>query len=251
MNEVLAITLKSMHADMGALDQIAQNLANARTPAHKRGVAVQTPIGASFAALLGVSGSSAIDAAATATQQAPVSFSDMRPGIQRATDSPLDVALSGKGYFEVTTPAGPAYTRRGNFRLDAQGRLVTQRGDAVQGKGGDIFLNGVQPLISEAGVISNASDGRVVDQLKLVEFDGESRMTRLGDGLYAAGEAMKLQADADSHVRQGALENSNVDSAHEMTDLIAAMRHFESVQKAAQSYDDMLGTAIRKLGETS
>lgn len=73
----------------------------------------------------------------------------------------------------------------------------------------------------------------------------------MGDGLMAAGPGMKLVADDEVQVRQGFLENSNVSSTYEMTTLVHAMRHFESMQRVAQGYDDMLGTAIRKLGETS
>jgi len=62
---------------------------------------------------------------------------------------------------------------------------------------------------------------------------------------------MKQVADAELQVRQGYLENSNVESTREMTSLIDTMRHFETVNKMVQGYDDMLGTAIRKLGETS
>jgi flagellar basal-body rod protein FlgF len=73
----------------------------------------------------------------------------------------------------------------------------------------------------------------------------------LGDGMHAAGQGMKLVGEADVHVRQGFLENSNVNPSYEMTSLIQAMRHFESMQKVVQGYDDMVGTAIRKLGDTS
>jgi flagellar basal-body rod protein FlgG len=62
---------------------------------------------------------------------------------------------------------------------------------------------------------------------------------------------MKLVSEQEVSVRQGFLENSNVSSTYEMTSLLQTMRHFESMQKIAQGYDDMLGTAIRKLGETS
>jgi len=62
---------------------------------------------------------------------------------------------------------------------------------------------------------------------------------------------MKIVAEDEVRVRQGFLENSNVSSTYEMTSMIQAMRHFESMYKVAQGYDDMVGTAIRKLGDVS
>src|SRR5688572_18526587 len=125
MDEILAISLKSMQGDMARLEQIGMNLANVLTPGYKRGVAMQTPVGANFAAhLTGMS--AAVQGQANAAALAPVSIrSDSRTGTLKATGQALDLALAGKGYFEVATEHGPAYTRQGSFRLDGAGRLVT------------------------------------------------------------------------------------------------------------------------------
>jgi flagellar basal-body rod protein FlgF len=109
------------------------------------------------------------------------------------------------------------------------------------------------PVITATGAIlaSAGMDDAPVGQLKVVTFEGAPAFERLGEGLLAAGEGMKVLLSGEVQVRQGFLENSNVASTLEMTALIQAMRHFESMHKVAQGYDDMLGTAIRKLGETS
>jgi flagellar basal-body rod protein FlgG len=62
---------------------------------------------------------------------------------------------------------------------------------------------------------------------------------------------MKTVPDTQLRIRQGFLENSNVDSSQEMTQLVQTMRHFETMQKVVQGYDDMMGAAIRKLGDMS
>jgi len=175
---------------------------------------------------------------------------DARAGTFKFTGQSLDVALAGRGFFEVATDAGPAYTRQGSFRLDARGRLVTAQGHPVMGLSGEIVINGASPLITASGAIT-IGDGIPVAQLKVVELEGHAGPRRLGDGLYAAGHDMKLVGEADVQVRQGFLENSKVSPSYEMTSMIQAMRHFESMQKVVQGYDDMVGTAIRKLGETS
>ena len=251
MNEVLAISLQSMQGDMARVEQIGMNLANALTPGYKRGVAMQAPVGATFAAHL--AGTQRPGAAAlTAAMPQPVAFrSDTAAGTLKATGQPLDLALGGKGYFEVATENGPAYTRQGSFRLDGSGRLVTAQGYAVMGQAGEIVLTTAAPVINASGAIigPGGSEDAPLAQLKLVEFDADSNLQSLGEGLFSAGSGMKQLSTQESQVRQGYLENSNVVSTYEMTQLIQAMRHFESMHKVAQGYDDMLGTAIRKLGE--
>lgn len=249
MHEILAISLQSMQGDMTRVEQIGMNLANALTPGYKRGVAVQAPVGASFAAHL----AGAPGVAAGQTTSAVSLRSDSRAGTLKATGHPLDVALAGKGYFEVVTDSGPAYTRQGSFRLDGSGRLVTAQGYPVMGQAGEIVLPTVTPLITTSGAIGGpgSSEEAPLAQLKIVEFDAAAQQERIGEGLLSAGEGMTLVLAKDVQVRQGYIENSNVASTYEMTQLIQAMRHFETMHKVAQGYDDMLGTAIRKLGENS
>ena len=249
MNEILAVGLQSMQGDMARLEQVAMNLANTLTPGYKRGITSQAAVGGSFASQLGA----LENASAEGTPVAPVrldSVTDSRIGTLKFTGQSLDVALAGKGYFEVMTDSGPAYTRNGSFHLDARGRLVNDKGLAVMGTGGEITLGAGAAVIDANGTIrtSAAGDAVTLARLKVLEFDGAGALTRLGEGLFAPAPGMKQVEE--SQVRQGYLENSNVNSTHEMTQLIQSMRHFETMQKVVQGYDEMLGAAIRKLGET-
>jgi flagellar basal-body rod protein FlgG len=179
-------------------------------------------------------------------------FVDTRAGALRRTGEGLDLAIDGQGYFEVATPEGPAYTRQGNFRVDQRGRLVTASGEPVMGTGGDILLAGGKPRIDRNGNVFDGTDGAAaqpVAQLKIVRFEDSAPMQGIGNGLLTEGSGMVQVAGADIQVQQGYLENSNVSTQQEMVKLMQATRHFESVQKAIQTYDDALGTAIRKLGE--
>lgn len=249
MEELLGIALQSMQQDMARVDRVAMNLSNALTPAYKREVAVvraQSSSQANSFASLWDAGMADAMARNVSENQVEV-LSDTRPGTLKSTGQNLDLAIAGSGYFEVQTDNGAAYTRQGNFRMDARGRLVTAQGYPVMGKGGDIYLNTSQPSIDAAGnIIENKLP---VGQLKIVQFDKPASLRRLGDGLVAAGEGMAQLQDSEIQVKQGYLENANVSSMHEMVELTQTMRHFESMQKVAQGYDEMLGTAIRKLGD--
>jgi len=188
---------------------------------------------------------------------------DLRPGTLKSTGQSLDVALASSGYFEVATETGPAYTRQGNFHVDARGRLVTAQGHPVMGKGGEIFLKSATPVIDAAGNVYDAQPGgnspadasntqQAVAQIKIVEFEDKAAAQRIGDGLTSVGsDSVLAMKDADVQLKQGYLENSNVNAMQEMVQMIQTMRHFESVQKIALGYDEMTGQAIRKLGELS
>jgi flagellar basal-body rod protein FlgG len=254
MQPVFAIGLHSMHQDMNGLDRIAMNLTNSATPGYQRAVAVQHPFAALVAGPLAPQATvwTGVDTA-LAEQAPPVDIvNDTRPGTLKATGASLDLALAGAGWFEIATSAGPAYTRSGSFHVDARGRLVTAQGDAVMGKSGEIFVEGRDVAIDGAGRVRDraaADDAAPLAQLKIVRFDDAARMARLGNGLLDGAGAPAVLDDADIDVRQGYLENANVGHMQEMVQLMQTMRHFESMQRVVQGYDEMLGTAIRRLGE--
>lgn len=249
MNEVLAVTLQSMQLDMAKVDRVGLNLANAQTTAYKREVVTAAPFAQHLAA------AQQADAAAAPSMTTHV---DQRTGTLRSTGQSLDLALAGPGWFEVQTEHGPAYTRQGDFRLDAQGRLVTQQGLPVMGVAGEIQLPHGHPVIDAQGRVFEgtlpggaplAGTAQPVAQLKIVRFEDKAAIERMGQGLVTASGEVTAVADSQTEVRQGYLENSNVSSMHEMVQLIQTLRHFESMQKTALGYDEMLGTAIRKLGD--
>jgi flagellar basal-body rod protein FlgF len=257
MNEVLSIALQGMQHDMAKVERVGINLANIQTPGYKREVLAGMPFAQRLNAAQAQAEGRSVAHAAVPT---PGTFVDQRPGTLKATGQSLDVALAGPGWFEVSTPQGPAYTRQGNFRLDAQGRLVTVQGYPVMGVGGEIQLPHGMPVIDPQGRVVEGSlpgaapvgsGGAPVAQLKVVVFEAKAPLEKLGEGLVSAGGAPSIASDGQVDVRQGYLENSNVSSMQEMVQLIQAMRHFESMQKVALGYDEMIGVAVRKLGETA
>ncbi len=260
MQEILGIVLTSMQQDMDGLNHVALNLANVATPGYKREVVAQRP----FAEIMGAMQAGAVDldgAAALAGGGAGLMMRlDSRPGTVTQTGELMDMAIGGDGFFEVTTDSGPAYTRQGNFQVDPRGRLVTAQGYPVMGNNGEIYLTTRTPVVDATGNVtepnaktgpSAGEPGAPVAQIKLVKFDNPGTMKPMGDGLMAAGTGMTVMKQSDIQLRQGALENANVNSITEMTQMMIGVRHFESMQKIAQGYDDMIGTAINKLGDLS
>lgn len=259
MDDIFAIGLIGMQQDLAKVDRVAANLANVSTPGYRREVLGAAPFADVARLAAGNDRGTESSAAAPGFEQASMRvLLDTRPGTIKVTGEPLDVALTGDGFFEVETANGPAYTRQGNFTVDARGRLVTAQGDPVMGRGGEIRLNTTSPVIDRQGNVTEAgsSGGSAgvshspVAQLKIVTFDDPPSLTKIGDGLYAAGNGMKVIADG-AEVRQGALENSNVNALREMMQLMQSTRHFESMQKLVQNYDGLLDTAIHKLGDLS
>lgn len=252
MSDILSIALSSIHADMARADRAAMNLANSQTPGYKREAATPAPFAGQW-------NLAAARLEPGAGSERPVGRTDMRAGTLRATGQPLDLALSGDGWFEIATESGLAYTRQGNFQLDAAGRLVTAQGHAVMGTSGVIQLLQGSPRIDAAGRVfedQHASEGpgsmtpAPVAQLRIVQFEPGADLRRLGDGLLAPSREPVAAAEGAVQVQQGFLENSNVAPMREMVDLMLAVRHLETMQKVASGYDEMLGASIRRLGET-
>ena len=251
MTQVLPISLQALQNDTSAMERIGANLANSSTPAYRREISLQQALLPAsplpFSAVVDANAGRLAAAADAPPPSGGIRF-DTRHGTVKGTDQPLDVALLGAGFFEVQTDAGPAYTRNGQFRLDARGRLVTGQGHPVMGRGGEIMLSPGPATISATGEVSQG--GRQVAQIKVVDFDTRGAVEHPEGGLYATpGAAARPLADADVRMRQGALENSNVDPMTEMVDMVQVMRHFESMARVVQNYDDMMGTAIRQLGQ--
>jgi flagellar basal-body rod protein FlgF len=241
MSDAVSAATAAMLADGERLRYISQNIANVSTAGYRAEQPLWTGAG-SFESLL-------VGDLASELQASTALLRDRRPGPMSQTGRGLDLAIEGDGYFEVATAAGPRYTRRGDFHLDASGRLVTAAGASVQGSGGDIILPGTDFTIDASGRIHK--DDTVLGQIALVAFDDDRALVHEADGLYR-GDAEQLRADfvnpAITHLRQGFLEMSNVQPMDETVRMIETVRHFGLSAQALRAYDQMLGTAISEMG---
>lgn len=242
MIDALTAAAHIMSNDSQRMNAISQNLANVSTTGYKRQLPISTP----FIEFLDIGANPSAQVLSTTMPLHRVQ-TDIRPGALRQTAQPFDIAIEDSGFFEVKTDQGLAYTRRGDFHLDPQGRLVTSQGHPVQGLGGELILTSTEPTIDQNGKISEKD--KQVGQFKIVHFSNPETLLREASGLFVQGDNTQLDDTGRTKVRQGYLEASNVISMDEMVRMIETMRHFESGQKIVQGYDELLEKALRKFGE--
>lgn len=229
-----------MRADAETLRVISQNIANSDTIAYRRQIAV-TRTG--FDAILAGANESLQQLSAARVDVAH----DFKPGTLKSTADPLHLALDGPGFFMLQSPQGPVLTRRGDFRLDADGTLVAATGDPVLGVNGPIHLGTAAAQIATDGSVR--VDANVIDQIRIVQVNDSPHLVAVGDGTFTADPGFINEGDVGATVRQGFLETSNVAAVTEMVRLMETVRHFEAEQRFARAYDGLLDQAIRELGK--
>ena len=172
---------------------------------------------------------------------------DLAEGPLTGTQSPLDLAIHGDGYFVVDTPDGERYTRHGVFQLDDNGTVVTTEGHPVLSSGGApiaIPLDATDITITRDGTIS--ADTNEIGRIKLVRFDDPQALSKVGSGLYDA-EGQTPQPASDSEVVQGMVESSNVKGVVEMTRMIDTVRAYQAAAKLADMEHQRILDAIEAL----
>jgi flagellar basal-body rod protein FlgG len=171
------------------------------------------------------------------------------------TDNPLDVAIRGKGYFEVSLPNGDtAHTRAGSFQLNSEGVLVTSDGFSLNPQI-TIPQQTVDITINAAGEVLAKLDGQIqpqnVGRIQLAVFPNEAGLEALGDNLFrstpASGDAQTGNPGDPGYGRllQGSLETSNVNMVAEITNLITAQRAYEMNSKVIRTTDEMMTTVTQ------
>ncbi len=170
---------------------------------------------------------------------------DFSAGPMVQTDGPLDVAISGDGFFAVQTAGGERYTRSGAFQINNAGTLVDLAGNPVLGNGGPIQFGPEETDIKIAADGSISSSEGAKGQLRIVEFADQQALTRQGDNLLGGGTPLPA---TNSRVLQGFIEKSNVSGVAEMAEMIRVTRAYESIASLGQKQDDMRRDAIRRLG---
>lgn len=244
MNSGMYSAVSGNLAAMRRLDVISNNLANVNTPGFKKDKM-------SFEGLLaGAANPPAVPQGSTADPilQKENIYIDYANGPVSQTGNTFDMALDGDGFFVVATPEGMAYTRQGNFRLSADGTLVTTDGYAVQGQGGAIRIQGNRVEIDAKGAI--AVDGTPAGTISLVDFEKPYSLTKIGSTLFVpTDQQTEARPNTALQVRQGHLEGSNVESISEMVQMIETNRYFEACQRVIRGYDDMASKAANELGK--
>lgn len=182
-------------------------------------------------------------------------YTNFEQGLIKSTGSPLDMALEGKGFFEVLTPEGVRWTRNGSFQIDNDGRLVTKEGLPVLREGQNdpsqrtIQLSSRNITVSQTGDIYDG--GNALGKLAVVDFVNPDDLKKMGSSLYSAGNSPTAipQTAREARVQQGFVEGSNVNVVEEMTDMITANRVFEATQQAIKGHDQMDDKLINTVGK--
>lgn len=249
----LMIASTGMSAQQLAVETIANNLANMSTTGFKKSVN-------EFQDLIYQTVKSA--GTATATGALPVGIqigTGVKPvsvhkifaqGDFTQTTNPLDIAVQGDGFFQVTMPDGTiAYTRAGSLKTDLNGNLVTSDGYPLLPA--MTIPNDAQSIsITPQGVLSVIRAGNSapvqIGTIELARFPNAAGLNSVGQNLYSAtlGSGAALTGAPGltgfGTLLQGSLENSNVNIAEEMVNMIVAQRAYEANSKAIQTSDSML-----------
>ncbi len=176
-------------------------------------------------------------------------------GTINQTGNPLDLAITGRGYFEIDLPNGDtAYTRSGTFQVNENGEIVNSQGYALQ-PGITIPDDALEITINNSGEVlvkqPNTTTMTNVGQIELATFINPAGLEAIGDTLFLETEASGAPItgnpaeDNFGEIRQGSLENSNVDIVEEITHLITAQRAYEMNSKVITTSDEMLQTVTQ------
>lgn len=256
----LAIAATGMHAQQVNSEVIANNIANINTTGFKRSRAEFTDLLYQAERLAGAptaGGQNAVpEGAEIGLGVRTVAIRNLHlQGSLANTGNPLDLALNGRGWFQINGPNNETlYTRAGAFNKNANGEIVTAEGYAVQ-PGITIPVDATEVVVNESGQVyvrvGNATQLQEVGQLTLANFVNDAGLQPLGGNLYretAASGAAVVGVPGDpgfGKLHQGYLENSNVDPVKEITELISAQRSYEMNSKVIQAADDMYGTVTK------
>ena len=235
MDALTSTAASGLRARMESLDMLANNLANAETGGYKSD--------REFYDLYLAPEANAGDPATMPVIERQ--WTDFAQGSLRPTGSPLDFALSGKGFFAVDSPGGPLYTRQGAFRLSSAGTLVTAEGYAVRMAGGAPLQSRAEAPFEVAADGTVSQQGQVLGKLDVVDFPDVSLLTKRGQNYFRVPDGGVAPATAtDVEVQQGKLESSNVGAAESAVRLVSVMRQFEMLHKAISIGAEMNKKAV-------
>ncbi len=260
--KALAIAATGMAAQQTNVDVIANNIANINTTGFKRARAEFTDLMYQAERTAGVANRGG---AGLVPEGAQIGLGVRTAAVRNLhiqgslvqTGNTLDLAMNGHGWFRVVSPEGEVlYTRAGAFNKNANGELVTGDGYLLQ-PSITIPNNSTEVVINESGTVLVRPSGSTtltnLGQLSLANFANEAGLEPLGSNLYretaASGAAATGLAGEPGFatIKQGYLENSNVDPVKELTELISAQRAYEMNSKIIKAIDEMLGTVTRNI----
>ena len=259
MMRSLWISKTGMEAQQTQLDTISNNLANVSTNGYKKAHAVFEDLMYQNLRQAGANSSEQTTMPAglqvgLGTRAVATSRSFSQGNLQQSSN-PLDIAVSGQGFFELQMPDGTTgYTRDGSFQVSATGQLVTNNGYTVQ-PGITIPATAQSVTIGSDGTVSVMLPGQAtpqsVGQIQIANFVNPAGLDPKGQNIFgetaASGTATSGApgSNGSGTLRQGFVETSNVNVVEELVAMIQTQRAYELNSKAIQTSDQML----QKLGQ--
>jgi len=173
-------------------------------------------------------------------------YTDYAPGAFDKTGNPLNLAIDGDGFFRLQLPDGSTgLTRSGAFEVDAQGFLATADGSLVLGDGGPITIGSGQLSVAESGEVE--VDGISAGKITPVTVDDVLALEKIGNSTFLVPDDVPTNQVEFASIRQGYLEESNVDIVREMVDMMIAYRTYEANAKAVQTQDKSLDNLFSRV----
>lgn len=179
---------------------------------------------------------------------------DFRQGELAFTGREFDLSIEGEGFFAVEVNGTEQYTRDGRFRLDGNGQLVAADGAPVLDADtrGPILIDAALGNIEIVNGGALVQNGQQIGRVGVFEIENRAEMSKQGNGRYTIPPVEDLAdeplAMLDPTVRQGFVEQSNVQSILELTDMMSVMRSYQSVSKFLEQAEDLSKRAIERLG---
>ncbi len=227
---------------------IAENLAASSVPGFRRNQATFESVLSPMMAGAGNTGIKGLSSPAAPQLHVTPDFTQ---GQLQPDGNPSHLAISGDGFFVVQLPDGSqGYTRSGSFHLNSQGELVNGEGLRLLTESGQplTLAKPNEPfLISDSGDVSQGNN--LIGKIQIASFkDANNDLHLAGNGIYGASEkATPEPMPAETTLRQGFLEGSNVNPVQEMVSMIQASRSYEANQKMLQAQDSTLDQVINKV----
>lgn len=260
---VLSIAATGMAAQQLNVEVIANNIANINTTGFKGARAEFTDLIYQAERLQGVSNRGQDSTIPEGAQlglgvRTAAIRNLMTQGSLTSTGNQLDLAVNGRGWFQITGPNGDTlYTRAGSFNTNATGQIVTGDGNLLQPTM-IIPTNSTSVTVSQSGQVSVIVPGQTapqqVGQITLASFPNDAGLNPLGGNLYQQTQASGTPVagvpgdPGFGTISQGYLEASNVDPVKEITNLISAQRAYEMNSKVITAADEMESTVSKNMG---
>jgi len=166
---------------------------------------------------------------------------DYRQGPLENTERPLDIAIIGDGFFRLQTPAGVRLTRDGTFHRDSAGNIVTADGYFLLGDNGPIRIGEGTPYIAADGSIYLPAQTTPAARIALGRVADVTMLQAEGDNLLNPGNTpVEIVAATQTSLKQGFVEQSNVDVSGTVVSMMLALRSYEATQRTLRLQDEAL-----------